>query len=75
MQDRSTMEVIHLMRQIMEYYRARKRDLHMIFIRLKKKLKVPREVIRWAMTKKHIFEKYIIMVISVRYVLRSKDDC
>ena len=31
MAGRSTMEAIHLMRQIMEYYRARKRQLHMVF--------------------------------------------
>ena len=43
---RSKMEVIHLMRQMMEYYRARRRDLHMVYIELKKAYeKIPREVL------------------------------
>ena len=33
---RSTMEVVHHMRQIMEYYCARKRDLYWFLLNLKK---------------------------------------
>ena len=54
------METVYLMRQMMEYYRARKRDLHMVIIHLKKPDdKVPREVLWWTMTKKGIPKKYI----------------
>ena len=47
------MEAIHLIRQIMEYYRANKRDLHMIFINLEKVYdNIPREVLWWDITKR-----------------------
>ena len=55
---RSTMKAIHLMKQMMEYYRARKRDLHIVYLE-KAYDKVPREVFRWVMTKKGISRKYI----------------
>ena len=32
MPKRSTIEAIHLMRQMIEYYKARKRDLHIVFL-------------------------------------------
>ena len=47
----------------MEYYRAGKRDLHMIFIDLEKTYdKVPREVLWKEMTKKGIPNNYIHIV-------------
>ena len=45
MSRRSTMEAIFLIRQVMERYRDKKKDLHMIFIDLKKAYdKIPRNI-------------------------------
>ncbi|KAL6532562.1 hypothetical protein OROHE_013984 [Orobanche hederae] len=63
MSGRSTMEAIYLIRQLMEYYRDKKKDLHMIFIDLEKAYdKVPREVLWWALAKKGVSRKYIDII-------------
>jgi len=63
MPGRSTMEAIHLIRQMMEFYRVKKKDLHMVFIDLEKAYdKVPREILWWAMLKKGIPRRYVDLV-------------
>ncbi|KAL6530710.1 hypothetical protein OROGR_014570 [Orobanche gracilis] len=60
---RSTMEAIYLIRQLMEHYRDKKKDLHMVFFDLEKAYdKVPREVLWWALAKKGVSRKYIDII-------------
>ena len=63
MPGRSTMEAIHLLRQMVEQHRDHKKDLHMVFIDLEKAYdKVPREVLWWTMAQKQIPRKYIDII-------------
>ncbi|KAL6494927.1 hypothetical protein OROGR_030846 [Orobanche gracilis] len=63
MPGRSTMEAIYLIRQLMEHYRDKKKDLHMVFIDLEKTYdKVPREVLWWDLAKKGVSRKYIDII-------------
>jgi hypothetical protein len=63
MPGRSTMEVILLIRQLMERCREQKKNMHMVFIDLEKTYdKVPRNVMWWALQKHKVSTKYIILI-------------
>ena len=63
MSGRLTTEAIHLLRQLTERFRERKRNLHMVFIDLEKANdKVPREVLWWTLMKKGVPIKYIDII-------------
>ena len=60
---RSTTEVIFLIRQVMEWFREQKKDLHMVFIDLKKAYdKIPKNIIRWALDKHKVPSKYVTLI-------------
>jgi hypothetical protein len=57
------MEVIFLIRQLMESCREQKKGLHMIIIDLEKVYdKVPRNVMWWALQKHKVSSKYITLI-------------
>ena len=59
----STPEAIHLLRQLIQRFRERKRNLHMVFIDLEKAYdKVSREVLWWTLIKKGVPIKYIDII-------------
>jgi len=54
---------IYLLRQLIERFRERKRNLHVVFIDLEKNYdKVPREVLWWTLMKKRVPIKYIDII-------------
>jgi hypothetical protein len=60
---RSTIEAIFLISQLMKRYKEQKKDLHMIFIDLKKAYdKVPRNIMWWALQKHKVLTKYITLI-------------
>jgi Reverse transcriptase (RNA-dependent DNA polymerase) len=63
MPERSTIEAIFLIRQLMEIHREQKNDLHMIFIDLEKPYdKVPRNIMWWMLEKKRVPTKYVTLI-------------
>jgi hypothetical protein len=63
MPERSTIETIFLIRQLMKRYRGQKKDLHMVFTDLEKAYdKVPRNIMWWALQKHKVSPKYITLI-------------
>jgi hypothetical protein len=57
------MEVIFLIRQLMERYMEQKKDMNMVFIDLEKTYdKVPRNVMWWVLQKHKVSIKYITLI-------------
>jgi hypothetical protein len=76
MTERSTMEAIFLIKQLMEMCREQKKDLHMVFIDPEKAYdKVPRNVIWWTLQKHKVSTKYIKdMYDNVVTSVRTSDE-
>jgi Reverse transcriptase (RNA-dependent DNA polymerase) len=63
MPERSTMEAIFLIRQLMNRHREQKNDLHMIFIDLDKAYdKIPRNIMWWMLKRKLVPTKYVTLI-------------
>jgi hypothetical protein len=57
------MEVIFLIRQLMERHREQNKNLHMIFIDLEKTYdKVQKNIMWWSLEKKRVSTKYVTLI-------------
>ena len=60
---KSTMEAIQILRRIIKRFRVAEKDLHMVFIDLKKAYDgVPRDMLWWALKKKIVPFKYVSII-------------
>ena len=63
MPGRSTTETIHLLRRLMEKYRERKKDLHLVFIDLEKAYdSIPRSIVWDSLKNRGLSRRYIEVI-------------
>ncbi|KAI5735640.1 hypothetical protein M8J77_020866 [Diaphorina citri] len=63
MPGRGTMDAVYALRQLMEKYRDKKKDLHLIFIDLEKAYdRIPRQEVWRCLRKKNVPEKYVRII-------------
>jgi hypothetical protein len=73
MPGKGTIDALFMMRMLQEKYDRKKKKLYMCFVDLEKAFdRVPREVIRWALRKKGVNEKFVEAVMRLYDGARTK---
>ncbi|XP_042479709.1 uncharacterized protein LOC122060652 [Macadamia integrifolia] len=73
---RSTIEAIYLLRQLMEVFRAQKKDLHLVFIDLEKAYdRVPKELIWNVLEKRSGVNNYVDIIKDMYEGVVTTDEC